>query len=394
MRMSGSVIIGGARTPIGRLLGSLSEFSAVDLGAHAIRGALERTGVDVTLVDHVIMGNVIQAGNGQNPARQAGVSAGLGMDVPAVTVNNVCLSSMEAIAQADMRIRLGMADVVVAGGMESMTNAPHLLPGGRKGVKYGSWQMLDAAAHDSLTCAFDGDSMGASTERSAAQEGLTREEQDAFAERSHRLAHAAATAGLLAEEIAPISIPQRRGEALLFGHDEGVRPETTFESLARLRPAFVEGGVITAGNSSQISDGATAVIVMSKARAEALGLPWLAEIVSTSAVAGPDTSLLPQPAHAIERALALAGLAMGDLSLFELNEAFAAVGISAQRRLGVPLDLVNVNGGAIAMGHPVGMSGARITLHLALELRRRGGGLGAAALCGGGGQGNAIILKV
>ena len=392
--MSGSVIIGGARTPMGRLLGSLTEFKAVDLGAHAIRHALDRTGVDDTLVDHVVMGNVIQAGNGQNPARQAAVAAGLGMDVHALTVNSVCLSSMEAIAQADMRIRLGLADVVVAGGMESMTRAPHLLPGGREGVKYGSWQMLDAAAHDALTCAFEGDSMGAATERVAGREGLTRDEQDAYAERSHRLAHAAASAGRFADEIAPVIIPQRRGEAVVFSHDEGVRPETTLESLGRLRPAFVDGGNITAGNSSQISDGGAAVIVMSKAKAEALGLPWIAEIVATAAVAGPDTSLLPQPANAITRALQVAGLDVADLSLFEINEAFAAVAIASQRQLGIPLDLLNVNGGAIAMGHPVGMSGARITLHLALELGRRGGGLGAAALCGGGGQGHAIILKV
>lgn len=392
--MSGSVIIGGARTPMGRLLGGLAEFTAVDLGAHAIRNALQRSNVDATLVDQVIMGNVIQAGNGQNPARQASVAAGIGLDTPALTVNSVCLSSLEAIAQADMRIRLGQVDVVVAGGMESMTRAPHLLPGGRSGVKYGSWQMLDAAAHDALTCAFDGDSMGAATERAAAREGFTRDEQDAFAERSHRLAHAAASDGRLAAEIATLVIPQRRGEAVVFGHDEGVRPDTTLESLGRLRPAFADGGTITAGNSSQISDGAAAVVVMSKARAEALGLQWIAEIVSTSAVAGPDTSLLPQPGNAIERALQVAKLNVGDLSLFEINEAFAAVAIAAQRQLGIPLDLINVNGGAIAMGHPVGMSGARITLHLALELARRGGGMGAAALCGGGGQGSAIILKV
>lgn len=392
--MSGSVIIGGARTPMGRLLGSLKDFTAIDLGAHAIRYALARSGVDTTLVDHVVMGNVIQAGNGQNPARQASVAAGLGMDVPALTVNSVCLSSLEAIAQADMRIRLGLADVVVAGGMESMSRAPHLLPGGREGVKYGAWQMLDAVAHDGLTCAFEGDSMGAATERFAAREGITRDEQDAFAERSHRLAHVAVSAGRFTDEIAPVVIPQRRGEAVVFSHDEGVRPDTTLESLGRLRPAFTDGGAITAGNSSQISDGAAAVVVMSKARAEALGLTWIAEIVVTSTVAGPDSSLLPQPANAIERALQRVGLSVGDLSLFELNEAFAAVGIAAQRQLGIPLDLVNVNGGAIAMGHPVGMSGARIALHLALELARRGGGRGAAALCGGGGQGSAIILKV
>lgn len=392
--MSGSVIIAGARTPMGRLLGSLKDFTAVDLGAHAIRHALERSGVDAASVDYVVMGNVIQAGNGQNPARQASIAAGLGMEVPALTVNNVCLSSMEAIALADMRIRLGLADVVVAGGMESMTRAPHLLPGGREGVKYGSWQMVDAAAHDALTCALDGESMGAATDRFAARDGITREAQDAFAERSHRLASAAANNGVFAQEIAPVVIPQRRGEAIVFSHDEGVRADTTVDSLARLRPAFADGGSITAGNASQISDGAAAIVVMSKSKAEALGLSWLAEIVATSAVAGPDTSLLPQPANAITRALESAGLTVDDLSLVELNEAFAAVGIAAENQLGIPRERVNVNGGAIAMGHPVGMSGARITLHLALELGRRGGGYGAAALCGGGGQGNAIVLKV
>ena len=389
-----SVIIGGARTPMGRLLGTLAAQPAVDLGAHAIRHALVRSGVDAALVDYVVMGNVIQAGTGQNPARQASVAAGLGMQVPALTVNSVCLSSMEAIAQADMRIRLGLAEVVVAGGMESMTGAPHLLPGGRDGVKYGSWRMLDAAAHDALTCALAGESMGVATERFAATMGISRDEQDAFAARSHRLAHAAAIAGVFVDEIASFSVSQRRGEPLNFDYDEGVRPETTVDALARLRPAFADAGTITAGNSSQISDGAAAVVVMSMERAEALGLPWLAEIVSTSAVAGPDTSLLPQPGNAIARALQIAGLRITDLTLFEINEAFAAVGIAAQRQLGIPLDLINVNGGAIAMGHPVGMSGARITLHLALELGRRGGGYGAAALCGGGGQGNAIILRV
>ena len=392
--MSGSVIVAGARTPMGRLLGSLKDFTAVELGAHAIRNAVSRSGVDAAMVDYVVMGNVIQAGNGQNPARQASVGAGLGMDVPALTVNNVCLSSMEAIAQADMRIRLGMADIVVAGGMESMSRAPHLLPGGREGVKYGAWQMLDAAAHDALTCAFEQDSMGAATERFTAREGISREDQDAFAARSHRLASEASAANRFADEISPFVIPQRRGEAIVFSHDEGVRADTTPESLARLRPAFADGGTLTAGNSSQISDGAAAVVVMSKQRAEAMGLNWIAEIVGTAAVAGPDASLLPQPANAIARVAVDAGISIADISLFEINEAFAAVGLSSQRQLGIDIDRVNVNGGAIAMGHPVGMSGARVTLHVALELRRRGGGYGAAALCGGGGQGNAILLKV
>ena len=389
-----SVIIGGARTPMGRLLGSLSDVPAVELGAHAIRHALQRAGVAPGLVQHVIMGNVIQAGNRMNPSRQAAVGAGLGMDVPTVTVNNVCLSGMEAIIQADQRIRLGEADAVVAGGMESMTRAPHLLPNGRTGVKYGSMEVLDAIANDALTDCFDNESMGASTERYNDRYDFTRADQDAFAAASHQRAHAAAQAGLFVDEIAPVLIPQRKGEALSFGHDEGVRADTTAESLAKLRPAFRDGGTITAGNSSQISDGACAVVVMSKQKAEALGLPWIAEIVSTAEVAGPDQSLHLQPAHAIRAAVARAGMAVNDLSLFEINEAFAAVGLASQRDLGVPLDIVNVNGGGIAIGHPVGMSGARITLHLALELGRRGGGLGAAALCGGGGQGTAILLKV
>lgn len=379
---------------MGKLLGSLREYAAAELGAHAIRGALDRAGIDPELIQHVAMGNVIQAGSGQNPARQAALASGLGMHVPAVTINNVCLSSMEAIAQADMRIRAGAAEIVIAGGMESMTRAPHLVPGGREGVKYGSWQMLDAIAQDALTCAIERESMGSATERYTAALGLSRDAQDAFSVRSHELAHAATVAGVFKDELAPMVIPQRKGEATVLGHDEGVRAETSMDSLARLRPAFADGGTITAGNASQISDGAAAVIVMAKERALALGIPWIAEIVATSAVAGPDPSLLLQPAQAIEAALAAAQLRVADCSLFEINEAFAAVAIASQRRLGIPLDIVNVNGGAIAMGHPVGMSGARVTLHLALELARRGGGYGAAALCGGGGQGNAIILKV
>lgn len=389
-----SVIIGGARTPMGRLLGSLSGFTAAELGSHAIRHALERSGVAPELVQHVVMGNVIQAGNRMNPSRQAAVGAGLGMDVPTVTVNNVCLSGMEAIIQADQRIRLGIADVVVAGGMESMTRAPHLVMNGRTGVKYGAMEVVDAIAQDALTDCFDGLSMGASTESFNGRFDFTRADQDAFAAASHARAHAATQAGLFADEIAPVSIPKRGGDAESFAHDEGIRPDSTVDALAKLRPAFTGDGSITAGNSSQISDGASAVVVMSKARAEALGLPWIAEIVSTAEVAGPDPSLHLQPSNAIKAAVAGAGLTVGDLSLFEINEAFAAVGLASQRDLGVPLDIVNVNGGAIAMGHPVGMSGARITLHLALELGRRGGGLGAAALCGGGGQGTAIVLKV
>ena len=389
-----TVIVGGARTPMGRLLGSLAGFTAAELGAHAIRNAIARSGVDPAIVQHVIMGNVIQAGNRMNPARQAAVGAGLGMDVPTVTVNNVCLSGMEAIIQADQRIRLGLADVIVAGGMESMTRAPHLLPNGRTGVKYGAMEVLDSIANDALTDCFDGLSMGASTESFNARYDFTRADQDAFSAASHARAAAAADNGLFDAEIAPVLVPQRGGEPSAFTHDEGVRRDTTVETLAKLRPAFNAEGTITAGNSSQISDGACAVVLMSKSRAEALGLPWIAEIVSTSEVAGPDPSLHLQPANAIRAAVERAGRSIADVSLFEINEAFAAVGVASQRDLGVPLDVVNVNGGAIAMGHPVGMSGARITLHLALELGRRGGGLGAAALCGGGGQGTAILVKV
>ena len=389
-----TVIVGGARTPMGRLLGSLAGFTAVDLGAHAIKAALAKSGVSPELVQHVIMGNVIQAGNRMNPSRQAAVAAGTGMYVPTVTVNNVCLSGMEAIIQADQRIRLGEADVVVAGGMESMTRAPHLLPNSRTGVKYGAMEVVDAIANDALTDCFDGLSMGASTESFNSRYSFTRADQDEFAAASHQRAHAAAQAGLFADEIAPVVMIGRKGESTEFAHDEGVRPETTPETLAALRPAFSKDGSITAGNSSQISDGAAAVVLMSKSRAEALGLRWIAEIVSTAEVAGPDPSLHLQPANAIRAAVAKAGLGVGDLSLFEINEAFAAVGLASQQDLGVPHDVVNVNGGAIAMGHPVGMSGTRITLHLALELARRNGGLGAAALCGGGGQGTAIVVKV
>lgn len=389
-----TVIVGGARTPMGRLLGSLAGFTAVDLGAHAIRGALARTGVAPSAVQHVILGNVIQAGNRMNPSRQAAVAAGLGMDVPTVTVNNVCLSGMEAIIQADQRIRLGLADVVVAGGMESMTRAPHLLMNGRTGVKYGAMEVVDAIAQDALTDCFDGLSMGASTERFNDRYDFTRADQDEFAAASHQRAARASELGTFDAEITSVPIPQRNGEPTSFAYDEGIRPDTTIETLARLRPAFSADGTITAGNSSQISDGACALVLMSKSHAEALGVPWIAEIVSTSEVAGPDPSLHLQPANAIRAAADRAGRATTDLSLFEINEAFAAVGLASQRALGVPSDVVNVNGGAIAMGHPVGMSGARITLHLALELGRRGGGLGAAALCGGGGQGTAVLLKV
>lgn len=392
--MSGSVIVAGARTPMGRLLGSLKGFTAPQLGAVAIRGALERSGVAPDQVQYVIMGHVIQAGAGQITARQAAVGAGIPMDVPAITINKVCLSGLDAIALADQLIRAGEFDVVVAGGMESMTNAPHVLVGSREGVKYGDWRMLDSMAHDALFCAFDHMAMGEATEAYNSRYGLTRAEQDAFAARSHQLAARAGKDGLFEEEIVPIMVPQHRGESLAFAHDEGVRGDTTVESLARLRPAFAADGTITAGSASQISDGAAAVVVMSRARAEQLGLAWLAEIGAHGVVAGPDASLHEQPANAILRACQREGLAPADLDLLEINEAFAAVGIVSTRKLGVDPEIVNPNGGAIAMGHPVGMSGARLVLHLALELRRRGGGIGAAALCGGGGQGDALVLRV
>ena len=389
-----SVIVAGARTPMGRLLGSLKGISAADLGGVAIKAALERSGVTPDQVDYVIMGQVLQAGTGQITARQAAVKAGIGMEVPALTINKVCLSGLDAIALADQLIRAGEFDIVVAGGMESMTNAPHLLMGSREGVKYGDWSVTDSMAFDGLTCAFDECAMGESTERYNARYGLTREDQDAFAARSHRLAAAAQEAGVFDDEIAAVEIPQRKGDPIVFARDEGIRADTTVESLAGLRPAFAKDGTITAGSASQISDGAAAVVVMSRAKAEELGLAWLAEIGAHGVVAGPDASLHEQPARAIMRACEKQGITVGDLDLIEINEAFAAVGIVSMRALDVSPDIVNVNGGAIALGHPIGMSGARLVLHLAHELRRRGGDLGAAALCGGGGQGDALIVSV
>ncbi|MEV4295513.1 acetyl-CoA C-acetyltransferase [Microbispora rosea] len=392
--MSGSVIVAGARTPIGRLLGSLSDLSAAELGGIAIKAALERAGVSPDQVQYVIMGQVLQAGAGQIPSRQAAVKAGIPMTVPSLTINKVCLSGLDAIALADQLIRAGEFDVVVAGGMESMTNAPHLLPGLRKGVKYGSAGILDAMAYDGLTDAFDQIAMGESTERHNARLGLTREEQDEFSARSHQRAAEATEKGLFDDEIVPVPLPQRKGDPVLFSADEGIRKDTTAEALAKLRPAFTKDGTITAGSASQISDGAVAVVVMSKARAEELGLEWLAEIGAHGNVAGPDNSLQSQPANAIKQALAKQGLTAGELDLLEINEAFAQVVLQSVKELGVPLDKVNVNGGGIALGHPIGASGARIVLTLAHELKRRGGGLGAAGLCGGGGQGDALIIRV
>lgn len=392
--MAGSVIVAGARTPMGRLLGSLKGFSAADLGGIAIKGALERAGVSGDQVDYVIMGHVLQAGAGQITSRQAAVKGGIPMNVPALTVNKVCLSGMDAIALADQLIRAGEHEIIVAGGMESMTNAPHLLMGSREGTKYGDTKLIDSMAFDGLTCAFDECAMGESTERYNSLYNLTREEQDAFAARSHQRAAAAAENGVFAEEIVDVEIPQRKGDPVVFNHDEGVRGGTTAESLSKLRPAFAKDGTITAGSASQISDGAAAVVVMSKEKAEQLGLDYLVEIVAHGNVAGPDNpSLHAQPALAIEQALKKSGLSTSDIDVAELNEAFAAVGLVSGKQLGLSEEQVNIHGGAIALGHPLGMSGARITLSLALELKRRGGGVGAAALCGGGGQGSALILR-
>jgi len=387
------VIAGGARTPVGRLLGSLASKSASQLGGIAIAAALDRAGVRPDQVEYTIMGQVLQAGAGQITARQAAVAAGIPMSVPALTVNKVCLSGLDAIALASQLIRLGEYDIIVAGGMESMTQAPHLLPNSRAGHKYGPFQVLDSMALDGLTDAFDHLSMGESTERSGRKLGITRSEQDAFAALSHQRAAAAAKNGLFAAEIAGVPVSQK-GEQLTVTQDEGIRPGTTQETLAKLPPAFGPDGTITAGTSSQISDGAAAVVVMSDQAAERAGVRALAEIGAHGNVAGPDNSLHSQPSNAISRALAKAGLTVPDLDLIEINEAFAAVAIQSMRDLKVSPDIVNVNGGAIAIGHPIGASGARLTVHLCYELGRRGGGLGAAALCGGGGQGEALLFRV
>ncbi|WP_043277611.1 acetyl-CoA C-acetyltransferase [Pseudonocardia sp. ICBG1142] len=392
--MSGTVIVAGARTPMGRLLGSLKGFSGAQLGGVAIKAALERAGVAPDQVQYTIMGQVLTAGAGQIPARQAAVEAGIPMDVPALTINKVCLSGVDAIALADQLIRAGEFDIVVAGGQESMTQAPHLLTKSREGTKFGDTTLTDHMAYDGLFCAFDQVAMGASTEKYNERYGLTREEQDAFSARSHQRAARAAQDGTFDQEIAPVEIPQRKGDPIVFSTDEGVRGDTTTEGLGKLRPAFAADGTITAGSASQISDGAAAVVVMSKAKAEELGLDWIAEIGAHGVVAGPDASLHEQPANAIAKACEKEGIQPADLDLVEINEAFAAVGIVSARKLGIDEEKVNVDGGAIALGHPIGMSGARIALHLALALKARGGGVGAAALCGGGGQGDALIVRV
>jgi len=393
--VSSSVIVAGARTPMGRLQGSLKDLSGSDLGGVAIKGALEKAGVAPEQVEYVIMGQVLTAGAGQIPARQAAVAAGIPMDVPALTINKVCLSGINAIAMADQMIRAGEFDVVVAGGQESMSQAPHMLEKSRAGFKYGDVTLRDHMAYDGLHDIFTDQAMGNLTESANSGERfVSREEQDAFAAASHQNAARAWKDGLFDEEVVPVAIPQRKGDPIMFAADEGIRADTTTESLGRLRPAFSKDGTVTAGSASQISDGAAAVVVMSKDKAEALGLSWIAEIGAHGVVAGPDSTLQSQPARAIAKACEREGVDPQDLDLIEINEAFAAVGIVSARELGIDADKVNVNGGAIALGHPLGMSGARIALHLALELKRRGGGIGAAALCGGGGQGDALIVRV
>jgi acetyl-CoA C-acetyltransferase len=391
--MPGSVIVSTARTPIGKLSGAFASLTAMDLGGVAIRAALERGGVGPEQVDYVIMGHVLQAGQGQITARQAAAKAGIPMSVPALTVNKVCLSGINALYLADQMVQAGDAEIVVAGGMESMTQAPYLLPSARAGYRMGNGELVDSLIHDGLWCAFEMEHMGTGTERYANEHEVERAAQDDLAAKSHERAAAAMKEGRFADEISPVSIPQRKGDPVLVEEDEGVRPGTTVESLAGLKPAFAKDGTITAGNASQISDGAAALIVTSREKAAELGLTPIAELVGFGMVAGPDPSLLHQPSRAIKRALDAANLPLASIDLFELNEAFAAVGVASMRDLGIKDDIVNVNGGAIALGHPVGMSGARIVLTLIHELARRGGGTGAAALCGGGGQGDAATVK-
>jgi acetyl-CoA C-acetyltransferase len=391
--MPGSVILGGARTPIGKLSGALAGFSGMDLGGLAIAAALERSGVAADQVDYVFMGQVLQAGQGQITARQAAVKGGISMSVPATTINKVCLSGLNSIFLADLLIQAGAAEVVVAGGMESMTKAPYLLPGARAGYRLGDGELVDSMMYDGLYCQFDHCAMGLGTERYNKVAGISRQAQDNFAALSHERAAAAIKEGRFADEIVPVSVKQRKGDPLVVDTDEGVRPGTTAESLGALKPAFDKEGTITAGNASQISDGGAAVIVTSRAKADALGVTPLGEVVSYGQVAGPDASLLVQPANAIRQALDKAGRSIGDVNLFEINEAFAVVGLASMADLGITDEITNVNGGAIALGHPIGMSGTRLALTILEELKRRGGGLGAASLCGGGGQGDALLVR-
>jgi acetyl-CoA C-acetyltransferase len=391
--MPGSVILGGARTPIGKLSGALAGFSAMDLGGLAIAAALERAGVAADQVDYVFMGHVLQAGQGQITARQAAVNGGISMSVPATTINKVCLSGLNSIFLADLLIASGAADVVVAGGMESMTKAPYLLPGARAGYRLGDGELVDSMMYDGLYCQFDHCAMGLSTERYNDAAGISRQAQDNFAALSHERAAAAIKDGRFADEIVPVSVKQRKGDPIVVDTDEGVRPGTTAESLGALKPAFDKEGTVTAGNASQISDGGAAVIVTSRAKADALGLAPIGEVLGYGQVAGPDASLLVQPANAIKKALTQAGKTIGEIDLFEINEAFAVVGLASMADLGITDAVTNVNGGALALGHPIGMSGTRLALTLLNELKRRGGGVGAASLCGGGGQGDALIVR-
>ena len=401
--MTTSVIVAGARTPVGKLMGSLKDFSGSDLGAVAIAGALEKAKIPASVVDYVIMGQVLSAGAGQMPARQASVAAGIGWDVPSLTINKMCLSGIDAIALADQMIRAGEFDVVVAGGQESMSRAPHLLMNSRSGYKYGDVTVLDHMAYDGLHDVFTDQPMGALTEQRNDVDQFTRAEQDAFAADSHRKAAIAWKDGVYADEVVPVKIPQRKGDPIEFSEDEGIRADTTAESLAGLRPAFRKVGTITAGSASQISDGACAVVVMNKAKAEEMGLTWLCEIGAHGVVAGPDSTLQSQPANAIRKAIAKEGISLDDLDVIEINEAFSAVALASTKELGLDPERVNTDGGAIAIGHPIGMSGARITLHAALELARRRGegsdgesgrpGYAVAALCGAGGQGDALVLR-
>ncbi|NTY63927.1 acetyl-CoA C-acetyltransferase [Mycolicibacterium sphagni] len=391
--MTTSVIVAGARTPIGKLMGSLKDFSGSDLGAIAIKAALEKANVPASLVEYVIMGQVLTAGAGQMPARQAAVAGGIGWDVPALSINKMCLSGIDSIALADQLIRAGEFDVVVAGGQESMTKAPHLLVNSREGYKYGDVTVLDSMAYDGLHDVFTDQPMGTLTEQRNDTDKFTRLEQDEFAAISHQKAAAAWKDGVFADEVVPVKIPQRKGDPIEFAEDEGIRANTTAESLSGLKPAFRKDGTITAGSASQISDGGCAVVVMNKAKAQELGLTWLCEIGAHGVVAGPDSTLQSQPANAIKKAVVREGISLDQLDVIEINEAFSAVALASTRELGVDADRVNRNGGAIAVGHPIGMSGARITLHAALELSRRGSGYAVAALCGAGGQGDALILR-
>jgi acetyl-CoA C-acetyltransferase len=392
--MTESVIVAGARTPTGKFLGAYSDLTAQDLGGFAIKAALERAGVAPAKVDYVIMGQVLQAGQGQITSRQAATKAGIGMEVPCITINKVCLSGLNAIALADQLIRAGELEMVVAGGMESMTAAPYAMPKARQGARMGNAELVDLMIHDGLWCAFDRCHMGEGTDGVNAKLGIGRAEQDEWSARSHERAAEATKAGRLADEIVPVSIPQRKGDPILVEEDEGIRPGTTAEKLGALKPAFTKDGTITAGNASQVSDGAAAVVVTSRARAEKEGLPILATILSHGMVAGPDASLASQPSNAIKKAASKIGQDPAGYDVYEINEAFASVAIWATKELGVSEDKVNVNGGAVALGHPIGASGARLVLTTAYELGRHGGGIGAAALCGGGGQGDALIVRV